>query len=276
MASDQRSRGHLVRKKRSPRRYTPRDDTGINTFIIDSMKPHPMTSRMNGIMSSERVVNSFKNYFRRAEIDLKEVAELQDEFELEYAMSQIPTNRADWAFDMGMLALEQGQISQAKTRLSEIKSLLPKMNKEEESLYNLIWNLLQGEVLLAQGALDEALDAGKRACGPESPYWKPWQELFWFQACYIDLTARIYAEKGDVGQAISEYERLLKTNFSTGFYFPVDARFHYRLGLLYERADETAKAKAQFKKFLDLWKDADPGIDEVEDAWQRLADLMNR
>jgi len=44
---------------------------------------------INGIMSSERVVNSFKNYFKRAEIDLKEVAELQDEFELEYAMSQI-------------------------------------------------------------------------------------------------------------------------------------------------------------------------------------------
>ena len=41
------------------------------------------------IMSSERVVNSFKNYFKRAEIDLKEVAEMQDEFELEYAMSQI-------------------------------------------------------------------------------------------------------------------------------------------------------------------------------------------
>ena len=34
MASDQRSRGHLVRKKRSPRRHTPRDDPGINTFII--------------------------------------------------------------------------------------------------------------------------------------------------------------------------------------------------------------------------------------------------
>ncbi len=44
---------------------------------------------INGIMSSERVVNSFKNYFKRADIDLKEVAELQDEFELEYAMSQI-------------------------------------------------------------------------------------------------------------------------------------------------------------------------------------------
>jgi RNA-splicing ligase RtcB len=44
---------------------------------------------INGTMSTDRVVNSFKNYFKRAEIDLKEVVELQDEFELEYAMSQI-------------------------------------------------------------------------------------------------------------------------------------------------------------------------------------------
>jgi len=44
---------------------------------------------IDGNKSSERVVNSFKNYFKRADIDLKEVAEIQDEFELEYAMSQI-------------------------------------------------------------------------------------------------------------------------------------------------------------------------------------------
>ena len=44
---------------------------------------------INGIISAERVINSFKNYFKRSEINLKEIAELQDEFELEYAMSQI-------------------------------------------------------------------------------------------------------------------------------------------------------------------------------------------
>ncbi len=40
-------------------------------------------------LSSDRLVNTFKNYFRRADLDLKEFAEMQDEFELEFALSQI-------------------------------------------------------------------------------------------------------------------------------------------------------------------------------------------
>ena len=40
-------------------------------------------------LSFDRLVNTFKNYFRRTDLDLKEFAELQDEFELEFAMSQI-------------------------------------------------------------------------------------------------------------------------------------------------------------------------------------------
>jgi hypothetical protein len=37
-----------------------------------------------------------------------------------------------------------------------------------------------------------------------------------------------------------------------------------------------AKAIEHYQKFLDLWKDADPGIAEVEDAREKVARLKSK
>jgi hypothetical protein len=42
---------------------------------------------------------------------------------------------------------------------------------------------------------------------------------------------------------------------------------------IYEQQGETTKAIEHYEKFLDLWKDADHGIAEVDDARERLAGL---
>jgi len=47
------------------------------------------------------------------------------------------------------------------------------------------------------------------------------------------------------------------------------------LGKIYEQLGDTAKTIEQYQKFLDLWKDADPGIAGVEDAKQRLTGLKS-
>ncbi len=48
------------------------------------------------------------------------------------------------------------------------------------------------------------------------------------------------------------------------------------LGKVYEQQGNKAKAIEHYKKFLNLWKDADPGIAEVEDAKKRLAGLKSQ
>lgn len=64
------------------------DDTLFRDFL-NHFKNKRDLSNFNDGMSAERVTNTFKNYYQRAEFDLKEVIDLQDEFEFEYAMSQI-------------------------------------------------------------------------------------------------------------------------------------------------------------------------------------------
>ena len=39
------------------------------------------------------------------------------------------------------------------------------------------------------------------------------------------------------------------------------------------KENNTAKAIEHYEKFLDLWKDVDPGIAKVDDARERLAGL---
>jgi len=45
------------------------------------------------------------------------------------------------------------------------------------------------------------------------------------------------------------------------------------MGKILEQQGNKTKAIEHYEKFLDLWKDADPGIAEVDDARKRLAGL---
>jgi len=48
---------------------------------------------------------------------------------------------------------------------------------------------------------------------------------------------------------------------------------YYYLGQAYEQAGLNDDAIKQYEEFLDIWKNADPGISEIEDARARLARL---
>jgi len=51
---------------------------------------------------------------------------------------------------------------------------------------------------------------------------------------------------------------------------------HYWLGVAYEKQGDKNKALAEYKKFLDIWKDADFNSPEMKDAKVRVAKLEGK
>ena len=83
--------------------------------------------------------------------------------------------------------------------------------------------------------------------------------------------ARAYMGSGNLAGAVAELERAIlrydedRTTIPT---YSVGA--HYLLGQAYEQSGWMNKANEQYEEFLEIWKDADPGIPEIEDARERL------
>jgi tetratricopeptide (TPR) repeat protein len=97
--------------------------------------------------------------------------------------------------------------------------------------------------------------------------------------------ARAHEIKGDTDKAVDVLEKLIRFDpgrKSLRLASPNDyalawrltsPKAYYDLGRLYEKKGLKEKARENYRKFLDLWKDADPGQPEVEDAKKRLAGL---
>jgi tetratricopeptide (TPR) repeat protein len=90
---------------------------------------------------------------------------------------------------------------------------------------------------------------------------------------FHDSLALAYYMAGDFEKARKEYEKI--TELTTGRILDgvIYAKAFYMLGKIYQEQGDSVKAKEHCEKFLDLWKDADPDIPEVDDARIRLADL---
>jgi tetratricopeptide (TPR) repeat protein len=88
----------------------------------------------------------------------------------------------------------------------------------------------------------------------------------------IYMLGRCYLELARYGDAVEQF-RLL--NFRLGhhqlYWSLVAVKKHYYLGRAYEASGWKTHAEAEYKTFLEIWKNADSGIHELEDARKRLA-----
>ncbi len=131
------------------------------------------------------------------------------------------------------------------------------------------WYFLQGLIALEQDKLPKAILHLKDAVSLLSAGGDVTEH-----ARFIETLARAYYKSGDLDEAREQYERITRLTRGRQSRGDIYALSFYMLGRIHEQQGKKSKAKENYEKFLDLWKDADPGIAEVEDAKKRLSELV--
>jgi tetratricopeptide (TPR) repeat protein len=152
-----------------------------------------------------------------------------------------------------------GEIQRAKKELEQLKDSL-----DETPGFKDQYTILKGMIDFIDGDIEQAihgLEAGvnKSATLP-----------------IIYVLAQAYIKAGHFNKAID----ILKERLSIYESYLVcrgtwSVKMYYYLGLAYEGAERFDDARVQYERFLDIWKDADTGIVEIDDAKVRLSRLKN-
>jgi tetratricopeptide (TPR) repeat protein len=178
------------------------------------------------------------------------------------------------SLELGLIELKEGKIDSTKKRLAEIESLLADLSTYQKEWATHLYDLIHAELFLIEGSLEKCIAVLEKMSPPRAPGLEYAENMIFYNIPILkDILPRVYKQKGDLDKAIAAYERLIVFDPESENRFLIHPMYHYRLAKLYEEKGWEGKAIEHYEKFLTLWKDADPGIAEVEDAKKRLAEL---
>jgi serine/threonine protein kinase/tetratricopeptide (TPR) repeat protein len=158
------------------------------------------------------------------------------------------------------LLAENGDFEKAEEAALALKKDIEQRDQTQMYAY---WHTL-GNIELAKGNTKTAVTYLEKGA-KESP-------SLYFGDRFV--LSKAYLESGRVGEAVAQLEKALSRYDDARVMVPIWAvKAYYLLGLAYEKSGWSKKAIEQYEEFLEIWKDADPGIPEVEDVKERLKKL---
>jgi tetratricopeptide (TPR) repeat protein len=164
----------------------------------------------------------------------------------------------------GLALLKMGSVEEARKTANDLKEMIEQgLRKKAIRLYFHLAGMLELEAGNYSKAIQYFNDA--LSLVPYGPLVK--------RADFINSLALAYYKSGNLGEALREYERITALTTGRDQYGDIYAKAFYMLGKIHEQQGDTTKTIEHYEKFLDLWKDADPGIAEVDDARKRVAGL---
>jgi tetratricopeptide (TPR) repeat protein/TolB-like protein len=171
----------------------------------------------------------------------------------------------------GVTLLEMGNLDEAERAADEMKSeidgwLNPKLMR--------CWHHLQGHIELARHDVGRAIEHFEEAVSL-----LPYQhEYEWGDehAEYYNSLANASYLIGDLDSAKTWYQSILALTTGRLAYGDIYAKSYLMLGEIYKQQGMNAEAIRSYTTFLGLWRDADAGVPEVDEAKRSLADLLDQ
>jgi tetratricopeptide (TPR) repeat protein len=174
----------------------------------------------------------------------------------------------------GRSVLMNNSIPESKKIAAELKEMI-KASKNQNQVR--LYHDLMGRIEMASKKYSEALEHFRIAVAllPNQHTTFSIDRFIEAQAFFIEPLANALYLAGDLDGASKEYESI--TSLTTGrmWYGDIYAKSFFMLGKIFKKKGMKEKAIANYQKFLDLWKDADPGIPEIDEARRSLAELRN-
>jgi tetratricopeptide (TPR) repeat protein len=177
-------------------------------------------------------------------------------------------------FCYGLIDIQEGIFDSTSSPLPEMEALLLEITSSKD-FWTFFFDYFKAEVLLEEKLYDEAVNQMNSLIPPYFYLFPRFAVVYNFPGMK-DVSARAYIEMGNIDEAITEYEKLITFDQNSRGHFLIHPKYHFRLAKLYQERGDKTKAIEHYEKFLNLWKDADPGIAEVDDAREGLVRLTNK
>ena len=166
---------------------------------------------------------------------------------------------------LGLAHIGAKSIDQAEEIASELKALCEEAaNRKEIRLYLHLLGVLDTERKNFAEAIEHLQQALSLAPTPFAASW---------DLDGIAALGNAYLRSGDKAKALEQYQKIVSSPLAKLGNAYVYVTGFYELGRICQDMALADKARENYRKFLDLWKDADPDISDLRDARIRLAGL---